>query len=213
MNKKFIREAAFRGGDAMQKLASFHATIAGVGTLGSNLADTLSRQGFQRLRLIDMDRVEEHNVSTQIFGIDDIGALKVDAAKNLIYANVEIEVETHNKRIDQKQIKKLFKGTDLVVDALDNSASRLLLRDFCRNNGVPCLHVGMFEGYGEVVWNDVYNVPNDVDGDVCDVPLARNLAMIAVSIAAEEIVDFVTAEHPRLESRSITLSDLKISMY
>jgi molybdopterin/thiamine biosynthesis adenylyltransferase len=213
MTKKFIREAMYRGEAALQKLQTIHVTIAGAGTLGSNLAETLSRQGFQNLRLIDMDRVEEPNLGTQIYAAGDLGALKVDAARNIIFRNVETEIETFNKELTSKTIKKFLKKTDLVIDAFDNHDSRQLLFDYCRENSIACLHAGLFEGYGEIVWNDVYNVPGDVEGDVCDYPLARNLAMLVVSIAAEEIVDFASAEQPRRESWSITLGDLAIKPY
>lgn len=212
-NKKFAREEMFRGGDVLRKLHSAHITIAGVGTLGSNLADTLTRQGCGNLRLIDMDRVEEQNLGTQIYGAADIGAKKVEAATNILFRNVEVEVETFDKELKSQTIKRFLKGTDLVIDAFDNQSSRQLLFDYCHDNGLPCLHAGLFEGYGEVVWNDVYRVPDDVEGDVCDYPLARNLAMLVVSIMAEEIVDFITAEPPRQKSWSVTLNDLKVGPY
>lgn len=211
--KKFAREEMYRGEDVLQKLQSVHITIAGAGTLGSNLADTLSRQGCGNLRLIDMDRVEEQNLGTQIYGAGDIGALKVEAAKNILFRNVETEVETFNKELKAQTIKRFLKGTHLVIDAFDNRASRQLLFDYCGENNLPCLHGGLFEGYGEVVWNDVYRVPNDVEGDVCDYPLARNLAMLVVSIMAEEVVNFLTHSDPRMKSWSITLNDLKVSDY
>ena len=91
---KFTHETSYRGDEALRKLAAAHVTIAGVGALGSNLADSLARQGVEQLRLIDMDRVEEHNLGTQIYGVADIGSLKVDAAENLLYRNVEVEAET-----------------------------------------------------------------------------------------------------------------------
>ena len=213
MDKKFAREEMYRGAAVLQKLQSAHITIAGVGTLGSNLADTLTRQGCARLRLIDMDRVEEQNLGTQIYGAGDVGALKVEAAKNILFRNVEVEVESFNKELKPQTIKRLVKGTDLVIDALDNRASRQLLFDHCHENNIACLHGGLFEGYGEVVWNDEYRVPDDVPGDVCDYPLARNLALLVVSILAEETVDFLTAETPRLKSWSVTLSDLSVNAY
>ena len=40
-------------------------TICGAGTLGGNLVETLARMGFSRLILIDKDKVEMRNLSTQ----------------------------------------------------------------------------------------------------------------------------------------------------
>ena len=213
MNQKFIRESAYRGERALGKLGNFHVTIAGVGALGSNLLNTLSRQGFENLRAIDKDRVEEKNLGTQNYGMDDIGALKVEAARNLVFRNVEQEIEVVSKELTSDNIHKLLKGTNLVIDAFDNSLSRRILRDHCLSENIPCLHLGLFEGYGEVVWNADYRVPNDSDADICDYPMARNLVMLVVAIAAESIVDFASAAIPRGTSHSVTLNDLKISPY
>jgi hypothetical protein len=53
--------------------------------------------------------------------------------------------------------------------------------------------VGLYEDYCEVIWDQRYRVPKDVAGDVCDYPLARNLALLAVVIASEQILKFVGA--------------------
>jgi len=99
--------------------------------------------------------------------------------------------------------------TDLVVDTFDNSLSRSLVLGACRASSVPCLHVGLFEDYGEVIWDEQYRVPSDVAGDVCDYPLARNLVLLAVVIAGETVMRFV-ADGQRV-SRSGTLGDLAVA--
>ncbi|MEM7473810.1 MAG: ThiF family adenylyltransferase [Planctomycetota bacterium] len=210
--KKFSREAEFRGSSTLQKLQDFHVVIAGAGALGSNLIEILARQGFGSIRLIDDDRVEEPNLGTQIYGFDDIGALKVNAARSIIFREVETEIEAIHKRLTSTNVHKLLRGADLVVDVFDNHQSRGVLFEHCASD-MPCLHAGLFEGYGEVVWNADYMVPEDSEEDLCDYPLARNLINLVVSVAAEEIVDFASAETPRRKSWSITLKDLCISSY
>ena len=42
--------------------------MCGAGAVGSNLVDNLARQGAENLCVVDRDRVEEHNVSTQVWG-------------------------------------------------------------------------------------------------------------------------------------------------
>ena len=216
MAKKFNHEIAYRGEKLLERLKDRRITICGVGALGSNLADTLARQGVPSLRVIDMDRVEEHNVSTQIFGDGDVGALKVNALKNRLFQDVGIEVETFGKELTDSTVKKFLKDSDLVIDTFDNSASRQIIHDWCQAHKLPCLHAGMFEDYGEVIWDDKYKVPQDAvdgEGDVCDYPLARNLAMLVVSVAAEEIIDHIVADEPREKNWTITLKDLAIRSY
>lgn len=212
-NKRYVHEEAYRGEGFAEKLSSVNIAICGAGTVGSNLADTLARQGCRSLRLIDMDRVEEHNINTQIYGESDIGALKVEAARNRLFRDVGIELDVFDKELTDRTVRKFLRGADLIIDAFDNRAARLLLQTWSRDKNVPCLHAGLFEDYGEVVWDEKYTVPQDVDGDVCEYPLARNLAMLVVSIIAEEILDFCLAEKPRKACWSVTLKDLQIKPY
>jgi len=212
-NSKFHHEEIYRGADLTKRLGARSIVVCGDGSIGSNLMDTLARQGFSRLRVIDMDRVETHNINTQVFEESDVGALKVSATQNRIFRTVGIEVDTVSKRLEAKNVKKLLKGADLVVDGFDNFESRQLVQEHCRAQNIPCLHAGLNTDYGEVVWDEIYMVPKATDGDICDYPLARNLAMFVVSIAAEEIIDFCLAEEPRKQSWRITLKDLKIGAY
>src|SRR5437763_13320220 len=79
---KFHHEEIYRGPDRLARLASVPLTLCGAGALGSLLADNLARQGFRQLKVIDRDRVEEHNVGTQLYGESDVGGWKVDVLRN-----------------------------------------------------------------------------------------------------------------------------------
>jgi molybdopterin/thiamine biosynthesis adenylyltransferase len=209
-NSKFHHEEIYRGKDLIAKLGTFNITICGVGALGSNLTDNLVRQGFSKLRVIDKDRVEIQNLNTQVYGEKDVGALKVAALKNKVFRDVGVEVDDCNKELTGSNVKSLLKGSGLVIDAFDNSASRKLIQDEIRARKLPCLHVGLYEDYGEVIWDENYKVPKDVEGDVCDYPLARNIIMLSVAVASEEILDFCLNKSPRKASWSITLKDLAV---
>jgi len=213
-NSIFHHEEIYRGEDLVKNLAVKQIIVCGCGAIGSNLIDTLIRQGFSRIRVIDMDRVDTHNINTQTFETADVGALKVNAMQNRVFRTVGVEIDIESKELKKGNIKKLLKGADLVVDGFDNRASRKLVQDYCRENKIPCLHSGLSDSYGEVVWDEIYMVPQDaIDGDVCDYPLARNLISVVVAITAEEILDFVLSDKPRKESRKFTLRDLKIGSY
>jgi molybdopterin/thiamine biosynthesis adenylyltransferase len=193
MPGKFHHEQIYRGPELLAKLAAVRVTLCGVGAVGSNLADNLVRQGVANLRAIDKDRVEEHNVSTQSYGEADVGVWKVEALRNRLFKVAGVEIDAVRKELTGQNAKQLLGDCDLVVDALDNSASRQLVQETARASGVPCLHVGLYEDYCEVIWDQRYRVPKDVAGDVCDYPLARNLALLAVVIASEQILKFVGA--------------------
>ncbi len=60
-----------------QRLAAMQATVIGVGAIGRQVALQLAAIGTQRIQLIDFDRVEATNVTTQGYLAADVGQSKV----------------------------------------------------------------------------------------------------------------------------------------
>lgn len=193
----------------MRKIAAASVLICGAGALGSNLAETLARMGFTNITVIDKDRVEEHNIGTQVYSLDDVGGQKAELLRNLLYREVGVEITARSQELTERNVQKLLKGAALVVDVFDNTASRRLVTDYCRDNGIACLHAGINDAYGEVIWNEKYRVPNDAGIDVCDYPLTRNLVTLVVSVAAEVLVRYVLIGEKR--NYSLTVEDLSIN--
>ena len=208
------REGLYRGMDYQDKLAGI--VLCGAGAIGSNLCDNLVRCGFRYVRVIDHDVVEEHNISTQIYGEKDIGAKKAIALHKHCYVNMKVVLDAVDRRLEEGNVKHLDrkvhndKIVDLVVDCFDNAASRQLVKDYCDSRKIPCLHIGLNEDYAEVVWNRQYRVPKDAAMPSCDVPLARNIIQLAVAVASEEILDHYLSEDPRATSWTVTLRDLQV---
>jgi molybdopterin-synthase adenylyltransferase len=208
MPGKFHHEQIYRGADALAKLAAMRVTLCGAGALGSHFADNLVRQGFGPLRVIDKDRVEPHNVSTQLYGEADVGAWKVEVLRNRLFRTAGVEMEAISKELTAKNARSLLKDSGLVVDTFDNSASRRLVQEHCPSLGLTCLHVGLNADYAEIIWDEHYRVPPDVVGDVCDYPLARNLVLMAVAVGCEVLVRFVLTG--KKEDWSLTLGDFAV---
>ena len=207
----FHHESLHRGAEALERLASVHVTLCGAGALGSPIAEGLARSGCRMLTIVDQDRVEERNLSTQGWDRADIGSPKARLLANALYRAVGAEVEAKPLRLVEHNVRKLLRGSDLVVDAFDNSPSRQLVTEYCRQNSIPCLHAGLADGYGEVIWNDLYRVPGPSQDDVCDYPLARNLATLASAVACEVALGFLLGQGQR--SFTVTLADLSIRPY
>ncbi|HEV3079981.1 MAG TPA: ThiF family adenylyltransferase [Gemmataceae bacterium] len=208
MASKFHHEALYRGADNVARLAALRVTVCGAGALGSNLADNLARQGFALLRAIDRDRVEEHNVSTQLYAEADVGAWKVEVLRQRLFKATGIEIDALRKELTERSARSLLQDSSLVIDTFDNSASRRLVQETCRALQVPCLHIGLYADYGEVIWDEHYRVPQDVAGDVCDYPLARNLVLLVVALASEIVLRF--ALEGTRASWSATLQDFAV---
>lgn len=212
MREAFHHEVLYRGQDALERLAMARLVVCGAGAVGSNLVDNLVRQGYRRLTVIDFDRIEAHNVGTQTYAQSDVGAFKAEVLQAEVFRAVGVEIEAVRQRLAERNVGKLLRDADLVVDGFDNHTSRALVTEHCRASGIPCLHVGLSADYAEVLWNETYRVPRDVEqagADVCDYPLARNLIQFAVALAAEAITRFVLED--RREDYSFTLRDLAIN--
>lgn len=66
--------------------------IIGCGSVGSTVAENLARCGVTKMTLWDFDKVEAHNIVNQMFRQQDVGKLKVEALKDILYEiNPEVE--------------------------------------------------------------------------------------------------------------------------
>jgi hypothetical protein len=185
-------------------------TICGAGALGGNLAETLARMGFAHLVVIDRDRVEMRNLSTQPYSMAEIGAAKARALANALYRVVRTRIEPVVVELEAANAKTLLTGSALVVDAFDNHAARAAVSVAALSLDLPCLHVG-FSGdgqYGSGVWEPGYRVPAADGGDPCDYPLTRPFALMVVALAARVAKSYL-CEGRRL-GFEITWGDLHI---
>ena len=204
-----VHEVAYRGEDVVNKLKSQPIVVCGCGAIGSNLIYNMIRMGFETITVIDFDRIEDHNRGTQIWGKREVNGKKAQIMKNTAFASMGININAVDKKLEQGNISKLLPKGSIVIDAFDNSESRGLVTEYCKKAGVDCLHIGLSEGYAEIVWNEKYVVTKDSAGaDVCEYPLSRSICMFSVVIGIETLVRYI-GEGEKV-SRSVTLGDMRI---
>ena len=211
MNSIFFHEQLHRTPALMTKLREFPVTVCGAGALGANITESLARSGFTKLRVIDRDRIEERNLSTQPYYRSDIGAYKTKILTNSLYRALGITVDGHSKELTTRNAQRLLTDSAIVIDTFDNSTSRQTVKDYCINSQTPCLRVGLASDYAEIIWNPIYRVPSAANDDICDYPLARNLVTLAVATACEVAIDFVATAQQK--SFTITLADFAIKPF
>jgi sulfur carrier protein ThiS adenylyltransferase len=78
---RFIRQ---RDLIPMERLRQVATTVIGVGAIGRQVALQLAAMGAASIQLIDFDRVDSSNVTTQGYPADEIGNLKVSATAKAI---------------------------------------------------------------------------------------------------------------------------------
>lgn len=209
MTAFLYHERLHRGDALLARLRDLPITVCGAGALGANIVENLARQGAGRLTVIDRDRVEERNLSTQPYYRSDIGAFKAKILGNSLFRALGVTVTTQSVELAAGNAARLLAGAALVIDTFDNSVARAAVSSACVSSGTSCLHTGLSgDGFAEVAWDDVYTIPSDTGDDLCDYPLARNLALLVVAVAAETIVRW--ADTGEKVSRTVTLADMAV---
>ncbi len=130
------------------RLAQARVLVAGLGGLGSPVCTYLAAAGVGRLRIVDGDRVQTSNLNRQVLHQDaDLGVTKVESAMaKLSRLNPEMEIEPVHVPIDETSVGDLVSGCDVLVDALDNRRTRLVLNAAAVRASLPLVH-GAVQGF------------------------------------------------------------------
>ena len=206
----FLHETRYRD---LAPVAERLITICGAGALGANLAEMLARMGMRRLRVIDRDRIEAHNLSTQPWVQQDVGGQKARVLANALYRAVGARVEAYPTTLADTNAAKLLHGSAAVVDAFDNLPSRATVSTTTNTVGIACLHIalGGAGDYGCGLWDGAYRLDANAQpaADTCDYPLTRPLALLVAAAAAEVLVGYLLDGSQR--GFECTLRDLRLS--
>jgi molybdopterin/thiamine biosynthesis adenylyltransferase len=145
-NQKSISE------EDQSKLATSTVAIVGCGGLGGYVVEMLGRLGVGHIVAIDGDVFEESNLNRQILSdVESLGVKKAEkAAERMKRVNPLIEVIPVAERLNAENGKEILKGADVVVDALDNIETRLMLERLCEEMNIPLVHGAIGGWYGQV---------------------------------------------------------------
>lgn len=126
----------------MEKLAASRVLVVGCGGLGGNIIEYLARAGVGALTVVDGDVFEESNLNRQILSTaGNIGQKKALAAAERVRAiDPTIDVTPVCEFFTKENASALMSDADLVVDALDNAASRLALEDAAAEADLTIVH-------------------------------------------------------------------------
>ena len=129
--------------------------FCGVGALGS-AAVMACRNLDAELSLVDFDRVESKNLSSQAYVKLSLGKNKAQALKLQLSNFYGKKVTAFGVRLGENNVETLCGPADLLVDCFDNQASRLLLSDYARREGKPLVHAGVAADgtFGLVRWDE-----------------------------------------------------------
>ena len=138
LNKKLIerysRQIVLKnvGPTGQKKIIKSKVLVVGAGGLGCPVIDYLSRAGVGNIGVIDNDKVNISNIHRQsLYDSKDIGKSKVIVIKKKIkLINPLVKIKIFKQRIEKKNIGKIFKNYDFIVDGSDNFKTKFLLNKY-----------------------------------------------------------------------------------
>ncbi len=133
-----------------KKLSRATIGIAGLGGLGSTVAAALTRAGIGKLILADFDIVDKSNLNRQHYFADQIGQNKVGATiENLRRINPAIKLETHNVKLDPKNVLTIFASADIIAECFDKAQEKqMLVETILAKTNKPIVSASGLAGYG-----------------------------------------------------------------
>ena len=138
------------GGQGQQKLLSSRVLVVGAGGLGAPLIQYLAAAGVGTIGVADDDIVALSNLQRQVIHrTEDIGRPKTQSAA--IFAeklNPDIDIIEHPVRLSDENAAEIIAGYGLVVEGVDNFATRFALNRAAIAAKKPLVSaaVGRFDG-------------------------------------------------------------------
>ncbi|MCI0184820.1 ThiF family adenylyltransferase [Sulfoacidibacillus ferrooxidans] len=138
------------GEENQSKLANVHVGIIGLGSVGSVVAETLSRMGISRVTLIDHDRIEERNLDRTLGAVfqDAVeGTAKVDLSKRLIestHTALTLTVTAVTAKVTSDEGLRAALDCDVLFSCVDRSYPRHILNALAYGHLIPVVDGGIF---------------------------------------------------------------------
>lgn len=134
--------------------------VVGCGFVGSVFTDEMLKRMFagklpHNFRFIDYDRVDDRNSANQNFTLHDVGRMKAEVLdERAMRAGKNSEAFT--ERLTSDNMEALLQGAVMIIDGVDNLATRQLLWGYGMASGIPVLHLGIAsdeQSTGKVEWS------------------------------------------------------------
>lgn len=150
LDRRFGGLQRLYGVDGAARIRHAHVAIAGIGGVGSWIAEALARSGVAKLTLIDLDNVAESNINRQVHALTNtVGMAKVDAMKERIFQiNPHCEVVCLEDFVDPDNWPGILASTppDAVIDACDQVRAKTVMANWARQGHKLFISVGAAGG-------------------------------------------------------------------
>ena len=146
-------------------------TVIGCGGIGGETIEMLVRMGIGELVLVDKDAFDLSNLNRQtLASISDLGLDKsAVAAEKVRLINPYVKVTTFNEHINQTNIGKVIGDCNIVIDALDNVLTRVIVSRKAKEMNIPYIHGAIHGTRGQITvflpnsdktYEELFNLPS-----------------------------------------------------
>ena len=148
MNERYERNIEAITQAEQELLLTKRAAVIGCGGLGCYAAEFLARTGLGHLTLIDGDVFAASNLNRQLYSLEtNLGKSKaLEARERLLQIRSDLSINVFDIFLNDENAGELLKDHDVVIDALDNIKTRLLVEKTAGALGIPLIH-GAVEGW------------------------------------------------------------------
>jgi molybdopterin-synthase adenylyltransferase len=150
---QFSRHLELIGPEGLKRLATSTVAVIGAGGLGSTVLQLLVRLGVGEIVLYDAGLVDLPDLNRQIlYTHDDLGKPKAEAAEAYLRrVNPDVRIRAVANRVEAG-FSFLNSGAQptAVIDCLDNFATRFVVDAACYEAGIPLVHGGVYQYFGQV---------------------------------------------------------------
>jgi len=146
-------------------------TVIGCGGIGGETIEMLARMGIGELILVDKDAFDLSNLNRQTLAtLTEVGLDKSTVAKEKVRTiNPYVKVTAFNEHVDNTNIDKIIADADIVIDALDNVLTRVIVSRKAKEKGIPysrgAIHgtlgqITVFLPNSEKTYEEMFNLPS-----------------------------------------------------
>ena len=153
-----------------QRFKDSKITVIGCGGIGGETIEMLARMGIGNLVLVDKDAFDLSNLNRQtLASLSDLGLDKsAVAAEKVRLINPYVNVDIFNEHVDQENIDKIIGDSDIVIDALDNVLTRVIVSRKAKEKGIPYIHGAIHGTQGQITvflpntksYEEMFNLPS-----------------------------------------------------
>ena len=138
--------------DEQERFKDAVIAVIGCGGIGGETIEMLARAGVGKLILADMDSFDLSNLNRQTLAdLSNIGEAKSEAAaKKVKSISSHTDVEVYNEKVTQKNIDEIIEGSDIVIDAMDNVLTRVIISRAAKKMKIPFIHGAIHGTMGQL---------------------------------------------------------------